>query len=54
MTFDELLRKLPKSKCESMLCQAIAALSTEKDYEHMTPWEVFEHIQQTAQHWDEE
>ena len=52
MTFQELLDKKPKTQVESMLCQAIAALSTQPQFSKNTPWEVFEHIERTCQHWD--
>ena len=54
MTFQELLYKRPKSKVEAMLCQAIAALSTQPQFAEMTPWEVYEHVEKTSQHWDYE
>ena len=52
MTFQELLKKTPKTKTEAVLCQAIAALSTQPQFSHLTPWEVYDHVKSTAQHWD--
>ena len=54
MEFQQLLEKRPKTQAEAMLCQAIAALSTQPQFEKMTPWEVFEHVKETSQHWDTE
>lgn len=54
MTFDELMSKHPKTEAESLLIQAIAALSTQPQFSSMTPWEVFEHIQRTSQEIDKE
>lgn len=54
MDFDGLLRKTVKTQAEAMLCQAIAALSTQPQFERMTPWEVFEHVRKTSQHWTDE
>lgn len=54
MTFQELLDKSPKSKTEAMLCQAIAALSTQPQFSSMDPWHVYDHIKKTSQHWDYE
>lgn len=51
MDFNELMAKNPKTQSDAMLCQAIAALSTQPQFEKMTPWEVFEHVQNTCQHW---
>lgn len=53
MTFEELLNKRPKTQAESMLCQAIAALSTQPQFSNMSPNQVFDHVQGTCQHWDE-
>lgn len=52
LTFDKLLEKSSKTEIESMLIQAIAALSTQPQFSSMTPWEIFEHIQNTAQEID--
>lgn len=52
MDFDTLIRKTPKTQTEVLLCQAIAALSTQPQFETMTPWEVFDHIKATSQHWE--
>lgn len=52
MDFQDLLDKSPKSKVEILLCQAIATLSTQKDFSHMAPWEVFDYVERTSSHWD--
>ena len=52
LTFDELMDKSSKTEVESMLIQSIAALSTQSQFSSMTPWEIFEHIQNTAQEID--
>ncbi len=51
MTFDELMQKNPKTQTDAMLCQAIAALSTQPQFGEMTPWDVFEHVKNTCQQW---
>lgn len=53
MNFDELMSKNPKSQVDAMLCQAIAALSTQPQFENWSPWLIFDHIQNTCQHWTE-
>ena len=53
MTFQELLNKRPKTQAEAMLCQAIAALSTQSQFSKNTTWEIFEHIEKTCQHWED-
>ena len=53
MTFEELLKKSPKTKEEAMLLQAIAALSVEPRYSNKTPDEIFDHLEATCQQWDE-
>lgn len=52
LTFDELMDKSSKTEAESVLIQAIAALSTQSQFSSMTPWEVFEHIKKNAQEID--
>lgn len=51
LTFQQLLDKKSKTQVESMLCQSIAALSTQPQFTSMTPWEVFDHIKKTSQQW---
>ena len=53
LTFDELMDKPSKTEVESILIQAIAALSTQSQFSSMTPWDIFEHIQKTAQEIDD-
>ncbi len=52
LTFDKLMDKRSKTEVETILIQAIAALSTQTQFESMTPWEVFEHVQKNAQEID--
>ena len=52
LTFDTLMDRPSKTETESVLIQAIAALSTQGQYASMTPWEVFECIQADAQEVD--
>lgn len=47
-TFDKLMRKEDKSHMEAVLCQAIAELSTLDGYSHMTPWDVFDKVEQNC------
>ena len=52
LTFDMLMSKPSKTEIESILIQAIAALSTQDQFSSMTPWEIFDHVQRTAQEID--
>ena len=52
LTFDELMDTPSKTEVESILLQAIAALSTQEQFSSMTPWEIFEHVQKNAQEID--
>lgn len=38
----------------AFILQAVAALSTQPQFKHMTPWEVFDHIEHTRQCYDGE
>ena len=51
MTFVELIEKKTKTQAETMLCQAIASLSTQAQFEKNTPGEIFNFIEKTSQHW---
>lgn len=52
LTFDELMDISSKTEVESILIQAIAALSTQSQFSSMTPWDIFEHVQKNAQEID--
>ena len=52
LTFDELMDKPSKSEVETILIQAIAALSTQDQFSSMTPWEIFDHVKKNAQEID--
>ena len=54
MAFEVLLKRNPKTQTDAMLCQAIAALSTQEQFAKMSPNQVFDHIKNTCQHWTDD
>lgn len=51
---ETLMSRNPKTQADAMLCQAIAALSTQEQFAKMSPWDVFEHVKNTCQHWNDD
>jgi len=50
LSFDDVLKKSPKTDIEAILCQAIACLSTQTDFSHLDPWQVFDQVQKMSGH----
>ena len=44
LSWAELTNKKDRSSEDRVLIQSVALLSTQSDYEHMTPWDVYDMV----------